>query len=144
MRAAALAALTLVAGCGGTHHAAVHSPATAADRLHGLVPQPLPRKPRFTLTDTAGRPFSFMTGTRGKLAYLYFGYTHCPDACPTTMVDLAAALRRQSSDARRRVEVVFVTVDPRRDTGPVLRKWLNHFNPRLRGTDRHAKPNRCC
>jgi protein SCO1/2 len=122
------AALTLVAGCGGTHHAAAHAPAHAAAQLHGLVPQPLPRKPSFTLTDTAGRPFSFATRTRGKLAYLYFGYTHCPDACPTTMADLAAALHRQSADVRRRVEVVFVTVDPRRDTERVLRAWLNHFN----------------
>jgi protein SCO1/2 len=96
--------------------------------LHGLVPTPLPRKPRFTLTDTAGRPFSFMTGTRGKLAYLYFGYTHCPDACPTTIASLAAALHRQPTDVRRRIEVVFVTVDPRRDTESVLRAWLDHFD----------------
>ena len=129
MRAAALAAaLTLVAGCGGTHHAAVHAAPPAPAQLHGLVPQPLPRKPSFTLTDTAGRPFSFTARTRGKLAYLYFGYTHCPDACPTTMADLAAALHRQPADVRRRVEVVFVTVDPRRDTERVLRVWLNHFN----------------
>jgi protein SCO1/2 len=116
------------AGCGGTHHAAAHPPVHAATQLHGLVPQPLLRKPSFTLTDTAGRPFPFATRTRGKLAYLYFGYTHCPDACPTTMADLAAALHRQPADVRRRVEVVFVTVDPRRDTKRVLRAWLNHFN----------------
>jgi protein SCO1/2 len=131
VRAAALAAtFTLVAGCGGTRHAAAraHAPAPAATHLHGLVPQPLPRKPSFTLTDSAGRPFSFTTRTRGKLAYLYFGYTHCPDACPTTIADLAAALHRQPADVRRRVEVVFVTVDPRRDTEHVLRAWLNHFN----------------
>jgi protein SCO1/2 len=92
------------------------------------VPTPLPRKPRFILTDTAGHPFSFITRTRGKLAYLYFGYTHCPDACPTTMAELAAALHRQPRDVRRRVEVVFVTADPRRDTERVLRAWLDHFN----------------
>jgi protein SCO1/2 len=138
VRAAALAvALTLLTACGGTKHAAVPAPAPPASRLHGLVPQPIPRTPSFTLTDTAGRPFSFAVRTRGKLAYLYFGYTHCPDACPTTMSDLAAALNRQPADIRRRVEVVFVTVDPRRDTERVLRAWLNHFNPAfvgLRGT----------
>ena len=129
VRAAALAAaLTLVAGCGGTHHAAARAPAPARAQLHGLVPQPLPHKPRFTLADTAGRPFSFAARTRGKLTYLYFGYTHCPNACPTTMANLAAAIQRQPVDVRRRVEVVFVTVDPRRDTERVLRAWLNHFN----------------
>jgi protein SCO1 len=125
---ASAAALALLAGCGGTHHAAAPAPAPAAAKLHGLVPTPLPRKPRFTLTDTAGRPFSFTARTRQKLAYLYFGYTHCPDACPTTIADLAAALHRQPADVRGRVEVVFVTVDPRRDTERVLRAWLNHFN----------------
>ena len=71
--------------------------------------------------------------------YLYFGYTHCPDACPTTMSDLAAALRREPPAVRERVEVVFVTVDPRRDTGPVLRTWLDHFDSSfvgLRGSPR--------
>jgi hypothetical protein len=88
--------------------------------LRGLVPQPLPRKPSFTLADTAARPFAFVPRTRGELTYLYFGYTHCRDACPTTMSDLAAALRREPARVRKHVEVVFVTVDPRRDTGPVL------------------------
>ena len=137
-RAAALAAALLaLAGCGGgTHHAAaVHRLSTSL--LHGLAPQPLPHTPRFTLTSTSGRPFSFAPHARGRLAYLYFGYTHCPDVCPTTMSDLAAALRREPASVRRHVEVVFVTVDPRRDTLPVLRAWLGHFDRSfvgLRGT----------
>ena len=101
---------------------------TVASGLHGLVPSPLPRKPRFTLVDTTGRPFSFAGRTRGKLTYLYFGYTHCPDVCPTTMADLAVALHGQPASVRRRIEVVFVTVDPRRDTPRVLRAWLDHFD----------------
>jgi protein SCO1/2 len=104
------------------------SPAHAQPPLHGLVPRPLPVKPDFTLTTTGGRPFSFAAATRGKLTYLYFGYTHCRDACPTTMSDIASALRRVPAGVRRRVEVVFVTVDPQRDTRRVLRAWLNHFN----------------
>jgi len=107
--------------------------------LRGLVPQPLPRKPRFVLTDTSGRSFDFASATRGKLTYLYFGYTHCPDACPTTMADLATAYDRQPASVRRQVDVVFVTVDPRRDTGPVLRRWLDHFGRSfigLRGTQK--------
>jgi len=123
--AAALAAAALiVTGCGGQK-------ATTGDSvtsLRGLVPQPLPPKPSFTLTDTAGRPFSFAARTRGKLTYLYFGYTHCPDACPATMDEIAYALKHQPASISRRVEVVFVTVDPRRDTRTVLRTWLDHFN----------------
>jgi len=92
------------------------------------VPHPLPRKPSFVLTNTSGRPYSFAAQTRGKLTYLYFGYTHCPDVCPTTVSDLATALRKQPESVRRRVEVVFVTVDPRRDTPRVLRTWLDHFS----------------
>lgn len=66
--------------------------------------------------------------TNGKLTYLYFGYTHCPDACPATMADIAVALRRQPLSIQNRVVVVFVTTDPRRDTRTVLRTWLNKFN----------------
>ena len=97
-------------------------------RLHGLVPQPLPRKPDFVLTDTSGHLFSFTKRTGNKLTYLYFGYTHCPHVCLSTFFDLAAALRTQTRSVRRRVEVVFVTVDPGRDTPRVMRAWLDHFN----------------
>lgn len=122
--AAALLALT---ACGG--HKATSPPASSAgSSLRGLVPEPMPRTPQFTLTDTAGRPFSFAARTHDKLAYLYFGYTHCPDACPATMDELLYALRRQPASVRRHVDVVFVTVDPRRDTKRRLRAWLDHFS----------------
>jgi protein SCO1/2 len=123
------------AGCGG--RAATHSttpppprPARAADgpALRGLVPTPLPHRPGFTLTDTSGRPYDFTERTRGKLTYLFFGYTHCPDACPTAMTDIAYAVHSQPASVRRRVAVVFVTVDPRRDTRHVLRTWLDHYD----------------
>ena len=120
-----------VAGCGSTHEAPPKAAATtttpAAQGLHGLIPTPLPIKPRFTLTDTSGRPYDFTAGTRGKLTYLFFGYTHCPDACPATMSYLSYALRTEPASVRRQVQVVFVTVDPRRDTGHVLRTWLDHY-----------------
>jgi protein SCO1/2 len=122
MKALAVAAAAAATALG------VAGSAAAGGGLHGLVPQPLPHKPSFTLTDTAGRPFRFGRATGGKLTYLYFGYTHCPDACPTTMADLASALHEQTPAIRRQVEVVFVTVDPRRDTRGVLRAWLNHFD----------------
>lgn len=113
-----------------SHHTA--AAATTSSRptreLRGLVPTPLPSLPRFTLTDTAGHRFAFATRARDKLTYLYFGYTHCPDVCPLTMGNLAAALRHVTTSVHRRVQVVFVTVDPHRDTRHVLRAWLNHYN----------------
>ncbi|MCW2978257.1 MAG: electron transport protein SCO1/SenC [Actinomycetia bacterium] len=118
--AISLIALLTIVGFGSAAH--------AQPPLHGLAPTPLPAKPDFTLTTTGGRPFSFAAATHGKLTYLYFGYTHCRDACPTTMSDIAAALRRVPAGVRRHVEVVFVTVDPQRDTKRVLRAWLNRFD----------------
>jgi len=126
--ALAAAALLTVAGCGGGDTQPGSAPPAKSSSLRGLVPQPLPRVPHFTLTDTAGRPFSFAARTRGRLAYLYFGYTHCRDACPATMDEILYALRRQPPAVGRRVEVVFVTVDPHHDTKRRLRTWLDHFS----------------
>jgi protein SCO1/2 len=134
------ASLLLAAGCGG--HASRPPAPAPGDGLRGLVPEPLPHKPRFTLTDTGGHPFSFAARARGKLTYLYFGYTHCPDACPATLGDLEYALRQQRPSLRPRIQVVFVTVDPRRDTRRALRVWLDHYNRRfigLTGTERQIE-----
>src|SRR5262249_48653183 len=90
--------------------------------------EPFPVKPSFTLTDTTGRPYSFSQSTKGKLTYLFFGYTHCPDACPATMSYIKYALSRQPASVRNQVAVVFVTVDPQRDSRPVLRRWLDHYD----------------
>jgi protein SCO1/2 len=121
----------LLAGCGSSKSStppATSTAAPAANALRGLVPEPFPIKPSFTLTDTAGRPYSFAQATRGKLTYLFFGYTHCPDACPATMSYIRYALSRQPAAIRKQVAVVFVTVDPARDTGHVLRQWLDHYS----------------
>ena len=125
----------ILAGCGSSKSSAPPATTTAANaapsaanKLHGLVPEPFPVKPSFTLTDTAGRPYSFAQATRGKLTYLFFGYTHCPDACPATMSYIRYALSTQPMSIQKQVAVVFVTVDPERDTRPVLRRWLNHYS----------------
>lgn len=68
---------------------------------------------------------------RGKVVLLYFGYTHCPDECPTTLANLAVALKH-IADAKD-VRVLFVTVDPTRDTLPVLKKYVNAFAPHVDG-----------
>ena len=85
-------------------------------------------KPAGTLTDTTGKPYDLATATRGRLVLLYFGYTHCPDVCPTTMADINVALGEVPAQVRNHTTVVFVTSDPARDTGPVLRDFLDHFN----------------
>src|SRR5690348_8226752 len=74
---------------------------------------------------------------RGKAVLLYFGYTHCPDACPTTLANLAKVLHDLGSRAKD-VRVLFVSVDPQRDTLPILKAYTNSFAPQidgLRGTD---------
>jgi len=65
---------------------------------------------------------------QGRLMLLYFGYTHCPDVCPTTMADLGGALGRLTRDEQDRVQVVFVTSDPARDSPAVMTAWLAHFD----------------
>ena len=76
-------------------------------------------------TTTSGTPFTTRAST-GKLLLVYFGYTHCPDVCPTTLANIRAALTQVGSRASR-VELAFVTVDPVRDTAPVLRKFVDQF-----------------
>ncbi len=82
----------------------------------------------FTLTDTNGEPYAFGRETEGHIAVLFFGYTRCPDVCPVHMANLAAALRRLPTAVSNRVKVVFVTVDPDRDTPRQLREWLDGFD----------------
>jgi len=94
----------------------------------GLLP-PQPR-PSFTLTDTDGKRFS-LSQTAGRPTLLYFGYTHCPDVCPTTMADIAQALQDVPAKVRQATYVVFVTTDVKHDTGPVIAAWLRHFDPGL-------------
>ena len=94
---------------------------------HGTEPQPVPERPEFTLTDTSGRAFDFHDRTAGRPTLVYFGYTNCPDECPTAMADIAAALRQTDEELRERVQVVLVTTDPERDTPERLRRWLDKF-----------------
>jgi protein SCO1/2 len=89
--------------------------------------------PAVTLTDADGQPYDLKARNAGKVTLVYFGYTHCPDVCPTTMADVAAALRLVSAEQKAKTSVVFVTTDPDRDTGPVLKSWLGKFDPSFTG-----------
>ena len=89
----------------------------------------------FTLTDQNGRRVSD-TQFAGKYRLVYFGFTFCPDVCPTDLQAIGAGLRRfEQGDADRaaRVQPIFITVDPRRDTPPVMRAYVANFHPRLIG-----------
>lgn len=118
-----VAALGLVAGCG----------------------KPVP-KIEFKGTDITGAPFGRQleltdhNGVRrslkdfsGKLVVLFFGYTHCPDVCPTTLSDIAQAFKLMSADEAGRVQVLFVTVDPERDTPDMLKAYVPYFHPAFLG-----------
>ena len=90
----------------------------------------------FSLPDTSGKIHT-LADYKGKAVVLFFGYTHCPDVCPTTMAELAQAMQQLGPDAKR-VQVLFVTVDPERDTPQVLSQYVKAFNPSfvgLRPTD---------
>lgn len=98
----------------------------------GLVTPPLP-KPGFTLTDTSGATFDFKSKTEGYITLLFFGYANCPDVCPLHMTNLAVALKKLPSGFADQIKLVFVTIDPARDSAIALRSWLDHFDKRFIG-----------
>lgn len=123
--ATALAALGLLAACGS------QEPHFALQDVTGLMPQL-----KFALTDQDGRAVT-ASDYRGKIVLVYFGYTHCPDACPTTLTMLSEAMRRLGAEAGR-MRVLFISVDPARDTTAVLKRYVSAFGPQfvgLRGDD---------
>ena len=81
----------------------------------------------FQLTDFNGQPRR-LSDFKSKVVVLFFGYTHCPDVCPTTLADLAQVMRQLGKDAQR-VQVLFVTLDPERDTPALLAKFVPSFDP---------------
>ncbi len=118
--AGVLAALVVVSGCDGGRE------------LAGYTRDPAPKVDAIALPDVGhdGAPFA-LRASPGELLVVYFGYTNCPDICPTTMADLGRALEQLGDDAGR-VDVAMVTVDPERDTD-VLADYVQGFVP-----DAHA------
>ncbi len=96
------------------------------------MPRPRPL-PAAVLTATDGRPYDVARETAGHPTLLFFGYTHCPDVCPVHLANIAAALRKLSPSDGDRLRVLFVTTDPERDSLPVIRRWLDQFDPRFIG-----------
>jgi protein SCO1/2 len=85
----------------------------------------------FTLTDQNGRTVTDQD-LKGKPFLVFFGFTHCPDVCPTTLFEISEILRTLGPDADR-VRALFITVDPERDTPDVMKDYLSSFDPHLSG-----------
>lgn len=85
----------------------------------------------FHLVDSSGKARA-LADFRGKVKVVFFGYTHCPEVCPTTLADLARAMRQLGPDAKN-VQVIFITLDPERDTPQVLGKFVPYFDPSFIG-----------
>jgi protein SCO1/2 len=103
--------------------------------------EPYPPAPEFTLARESG---SFqLAEARGDIVLLFFGYTSCPDICPTTMAELKTALERLGEEKAEHVKVIFVTVDPERDTPERVQEYVNHFDADfigLSGTEQELAP----
>lgn len=130
----ALAACAAAAGCSSADSSA-EPPAKVSPTQSGPYRGhefPTPHaKPSFTLTDTHGRPYDFAARTDGHPTLLWFGYTRCPDICPTTMADVAEAISEVPMPVQREVRVVMVTTDPAYDKPAVLGRWLHNFDGNL-------------
>lgn len=114
--------VALLAGCG---EAKLPSPFQASDVSARYAAAD------FHLTDHGGKPRS-LADFSGKVAVLFFGYTHCPEICPSALADLAQAMRLLGKDAER-VQVLFVTLDPERDTRELLAQYVPAFHPSFLG-----------
>jgi protein SCO1/2 len=122
IRLAALLALLL---CGGPVAAqATHSLELLRGEQSGIIP-------RYLLQDPNGRSVT-SEDFRGRFQLIAFGYTYCPDICPTTLVEMAEILK-QLGDQAAAVQPIFISVDPERDSGQVLRTYTEFFDPRILG-----------
>ena len=125
-------------GCAAQDGSAPSSPVSGFtssddDGLAGVVlPTPY-AVPRVALDDAAGHPTTLRAMATKPLTLVFFGYTNCPDICQVVMANIASALVRLPPAQRGKVGMVFVTTDPRRDTAPVLRRYLDRFNPSFDG-----------
>ena len=99
--------------------------------LHGVLIQSPQEAADFTLMTSTGEPMS-LSDFRGKFVLLYFGYTFCPDVCPTTLNDLKGMMEALGPKRAEDVQVIMVSVDPERDTVEQLSTSLPYFHPRLR------------
>ena len=103
------------------------------DRVMTLFPVPKPLT-AFALTDHQNQPFD-LSHLKGRWSFLFFGFTHCPDICPTTLAVLASARHSiaKRTPGAENVQFVFISVDPNRDTAGKIRQYVNHFDTTFLG-----------
>ena len=120
--------LFTVMGIGAGYYASIHSRSDQNPGIQGLLwPNPKPLTP-FTTIDENGGSFD-LNRLHGKWSFLFFGYTHCPDVCPLTLAVFKQVLQQLGKDKNPdKVQMVFVTVDPARDTPERLKEYVNYFN----------------
>ncbi|MFD6174468.1 SCO family protein [Streptomyces coeruleorubidus] len=131
----AAASLTLTA-CGSGNDSdkpvAVVSEQAGTEKAATVLDKPF-EKPDLVLTDTQGKKYDLRKETEGKPTLIYFGYTHCPDVCPSTMSNIAVAKKQLPKAEQDELRVVFVTTDPNRDKPAELGKWLKGIDPQFIG-----------
>ncbi|QTD99573.1 SCO family protein [Streptomyces cyanogenus] len=132
-----LAAATLtLSACGNGDDAgapvAVVSGGSGTGKAGTVLDQPF-TKPDLVLTDTHGKKYDLRKETEGHPTLVYFGYTHCPDICPTTMSNIAVAKKALPKAEQNDLRVVFVTTDPGRDTPAEMGRWLKGIDPQFIG-----------
>lgn len=129
----AVGLLLAVSGCTAPAQHPEGYTADAEGYLGGSsLPQPY-AMPDVTLTDTAGQPYNLTTSPSRPVTLMFFGYSRCPDVCNTVLADLATALQRLGPGERDHIQVIFVTTDPARDEPPVIRRYLDGFDPSFVG-----------
>jgi protein SCO1/2 len=124
-------------GSGSSGHTTIIDDAGRRETINGRAASAALTMPALTLLTPGGSPYPLRARTSGKLTLVYFGYTSCPDVCPATMADISAALADVGFSVRSRVNVVFITTDPTRDTGDALFAWIDRIDRSfiaLRGT----------
>jgi protein SCO1/2 len=112
-----------LAGCGGS------APEAPKFKLTDVTSVGFGKE--LNLTDHNGKPRT-LADFRGKVVTVFFGFTHCPDVCPTTLAEMAQVVKDLGPDGDK-VQVLFVTVDPERDTPQVLKQYVPSFNPSFLG-----------
>lgn len=127
---AGLALLGLLAACGGE---AGTGPGAASGELTGTVLDPPFEVDPTPLVDTSGAAYSLTEDTDKDLTLVFFGYTNCPDICGQVMATLAGTLARLDDEQKARLDVVFVTTDPARDTGEVVEDYVSAFDDSIIG-----------
>jgi len=112
----------------------MQGPPQASDATLLLLPEPRVIAD-FSLVDDDGQPFS-LERLKGQWSLLFFGFTHCPDVCPSALYDLAQVrktLARNDPEKTNNLQVLFVSVDPERDTPRQLNQYVNYFDPEFTG-----------